>query len=214
MDSFPGSTRQAAAPLYPKSITTLIHKAMVNDDKLRVFESPVHLFALQYWPRIKSTPCLYGHQCPILEGAFALSGDHMDESLDITSLAAIRHSHTLRAIRFLPSCPKRIERSERIGQPPNRPFLIAILEQPVRRQESLDRPFSNHTLKEGGRRARSTIKDVSRHPYLNGVCCVSARTTNADTISRAEPTHGCCWEAFYILAYCGLVGNPHLTAKI
>ena len=24
--------------------------------------------------------------------------------------------------------------------------------------------------------------------------------------------HGCCWEAFYILAYCCLVGNPHLTA--
>ena len=26
-------------------------------------------------------------------------------------------------------------------------------------------------------------------------------------------THGCCWETFYIFAYCGLVGNPHLTAK-
>ena len=26
--------------------------------------------------------------------------------------------------------------------------------------------------------------------------------------------HGCCWETFYIFAYCGLVGNPNLTAKI
>ena len=26
--------------------------------------------------------------------------------------------------------------------------------------------------------------------------------------------HGCCWETFYIFAYCGVVGNPHLTAKI
>ena len=25
--------------------------------------------------------------------------------------------------------------------------------------------------------------------------------------------HGCCWETFYISAYCGLVGTPHLTAK-
>ena len=25
--------------------------------------------------------------------------------------------------------------------------------------------------------------------------------------------HGCCWETFYIFAFCGLVGNPHLTAK-
>ena len=25
--------------------------------------------------------------------------------------------------------------------------------------------------------------------------------------------HGCCWETFYIFAYCGLVRNPHLTAK-
>ena len=25
--------------------------------------------------------------------------------------------------------------------------------------------------------------------------------------------HGCCWQTFYIFAYCGLVGNPHLTAK-
>ena len=24
--------------------------------------------------------------------------------------------------------------------------------------------------------------------------------------------HGCCWETFYIFAYCGLVGNPHLAA--
>ena len=23
-----------------------------------------------------------------------------------------------------------------------------------------------------------------------------------------------CWEIFYIFAYCDLVGNPHLTAKI
>ena len=23
----------------------------------------------------------------------------------------------------------------------------------------------------------------------------------------------CCWETFYMFAYCGLVGNPHLTAK-
>ena len=29
-----------------------------------------------------------------------------------------------------------------------------------------------------------------------------------------NPCHGCCWETFYIFAYCGLVGNPHLTAKI
>ena len=28
------------------------------------------------------------------------------------------------------------------------------------------------------------------------------------------PLHGCCWETFFIFAYCGLVGNPHLTAKI
>ena len=26
--------------------------------------------------------------------------------------------------------------------------------------------------------------------------------------------HGCCWETWYIFAYCGLVGNPHLAAKI
>ena len=26
--------------------------------------------------------------------------------------------------------------------------------------------------------------------------------------------HGCRWETFYIFAYCGLVGHPHLTAKI
>ena len=25
--------------------------------------------------------------------------------------------------------------------------------------------------------------------------------------------HGCCWETFYIFAYCVLVGNPNLTAK-
>ena len=25
-------------------------------------------------------------------------------------------------------------------------------------------------------------------------------------------SHGCCWETFYISAYCGLVGNSHLTA--
>ena len=28
------------------------------------------------------------------------------------------------------------------------------------------------------------------------------------------PTHGCCWETFYTFACCGLVGNPHSTAKI
>ena len=28
------------------------------------------------------------------------------------------------------------------------------------------------------------------------------------------PFHGCCWETFYIFAYCGLVGDPHLTTKI
>ena len=27
-----------------------------------------------------------------------------------------------------------------------------------------------------------------------------------------SPFHGCCWEAFYIFAYCGLVGNPRVTA--
>ena len=26
--------------------------------------------------------------------------------------------------------------------------------------------------------------------------------------------HGCCWETFYIVAYCGLVRNAHLTAKM
>ena len=26
--------------------------------------------------------------------------------------------------------------------------------------------------------------------------------------------HGWCWETFYMFACCGLVGNPHLTAKI
>ena len=26
--------------------------------------------------------------------------------------------------------------------------------------------------------------------------------------------HGCCWETFYIFACSGLVGNPHLAAKI
>ena len=26
--------------------------------------------------------------------------------------------------------------------------------------------------------------------------------------------HGCCWDTFYIFAYCGLVLNPHLTSKI
>ena len=26
--------------------------------------------------------------------------------------------------------------------------------------------------------------------------------------------HGCYWEAFDIFAYCGLVGNPHLAARI
>ena len=25
--------------------------------------------------------------------------------------------------------------------------------------------------------------------------------------------HGCRWETFYVFAYCGLVGNPHLTSK-
>ena len=25
--------------------------------------------------------------------------------------------------------------------------------------------------------------------------------------------HGCCWETFYMFAYCGLVGSPHLTAE-
>ena len=29
-----------------------------------------------------------------------------------------------------------------------------------------------------------------------------------------RPQHGCRWETIYIFAYCGLVGNPHLTAKI
>ena len=33
---------------------------------------------------------------------------------------------------------------------------------------------------------------------------------------QAQPSfvHGCCWETFYIFAYCGLVGTPHSTAKI
>ena len=31
--------------------------------------------------------------------------------------------------------------------------------------------------------------------------------------TRWAQCHGCCWETFYIFAYCGLVGNPHLTAK-
>ena len=29
----------------------------------------------------------------------------------------------------------------------------------------------------------------------------------------AVSVHGCCWKTFYF-AYCGLVGNPHLTAEI
>ena len=29
----------------------------------------------------------------------------------------------------------------------------------------------------------------------------------------SAPIHGCCCETFFILAYCGLVGSPHLTAK-
>ena len=30
----------------------------------------------------------------------------------------------------------------------------------------------------------------------------------------SPPKGGCCWETFYIVAYSGLVGTPHLTAKI
>ena len=29
-----------------------------------------------------------------------------------------------------------------------------------------------------------------------------------DSYFKTHPCHGCCWEAFYILAYCGLVGHP------
>ena len=28
-----------------------------------------------------------------------------------------------------------------------------------------------------------------------------------------RPSHGCCWETFYICAFGGLVGNLHVTAK-
>ena len=32
--------------------------------------------------------------------------------------------------------------------------------------------------------------------------------------SSVDTYHGCCWETFYMFAYCGLVGNPHLASKI
>ena len=38
--------------------------------------------------------------------------------------------------------------------------------------------------------------------------------TSASSWMLRGPKHGCCWETFYIFAHCGLVGNPHLTAKL
>ena len=29
-----------------------------------------------------------------------------------------------------------------------------------------------------------------------------------------RPSHGCCWPTFYMLAYCGLVGNPNLAVFV
>ena len=47
-----------------------------------------------------------------------------------------------------------------------------------------------------------------RHSYLE------ARVPFILDTGEARWLHGCRWETFYILAYCGLVGNPHLTANI
>ena len=34
------------------------------------------------------------------------------------------------------------------------------------------------------------------------------------TTQQTRTRHGCCWETVYNVASCGLVGHPHLTAKI
>ena len=72
---------------------------------------------------------------------------------------------------------------------------------------------------------KGTPKDMA---CLLAGCCpqpnadTKARDTPANTTKRLffsfshvpnPPKHGCCWETFYIFAYCGSVGNPHLTAK-
>ena len=48
---------------------------------------------------------------------------------------------------------------------------------------------------------------------MNGFSfCHSFKNTKTGTLKNRH-THGCCWETLYIFAYCGLVGNPPLTAK-
>ena len=51
------------------------------------------------------------------------------------------------------------------------------------------------------------------HGHGSMVWCFRAipLATMGNNIIRRH--HGCCWETFCIFAYCGLVGNPHLTAK-
>ena len=46
--------------------------------------------------------------------------------------------------------------------------------------------------------------------------CVGIGQAPPLCLGGSQPSfHGCCWETFYnIFAYCGLVGNPHLTAKV
>ena len=39
----------------------------------------------------------------------------------------------------------------------------------------------------------------------------AARPNDMEPWAGGGSWHGCCWEAFCIVAYCGLVGNPHLN---
>ena len=56
------------------------------------------------------------------------------------------------------------------------------------------------------RQAKERVQVVSDH--LPSVALAARR------LPRRLVAHGCRWETFCIFAYCGLVGNPHLTAKV
>ena len=60
--------------------------------------------------------------------------------------------------------------------------------------------------------------DVTMEPLGWRICCIYfhiAGVLPSVLILDGSPHyHDCGWETFYIFAYCGLVGNPHLTTKI
>ena len=71
---------------------------------------------------------------------------------------------------------------------------------------------------QGARIPRNLKRSWRATPHIWRETCnmgtVLSQVAQVERRHSFQCMHGCCWETFYIFAYCGLVGNPHPTANI